>query len=390
MHRRRGGVEFDRKKRSAGRRGFGSLPGVAATNEPPVGSMDEAAKWRAVCARDARCDGCFVFAVRTTGIYCRPSCGARRPNRANVQFFADGAAARTAGYRACKRCRPDTRLGSDAATRAWVLALCRHIEAAEAPPTLAELAAFAGYSPFHLQRTFRAVVGTTPRGYATAVRVERLRRALARGERVTAAQQASGYASSSRLHADAERVLGMAPRRAKAGGAGERLEFHVAPCTLGRVLVAATARGLSAVLLGDDDATLQQELAERFPRGRCVRGDAAFVARVRAVLACVDGAAVDPGLPFDVRGTAFQQRVWQALQRIPAGRTIDYASLAARLGSPRGARAVAAACAANPLAVLVPCHRVVRGDGSLAGYRWGVAKKRALLRREGAEPGSEG
>lgn len=352
--------------------------------------MDDAAKWRAVCARDARCDGRFVFAVRTTGIYCRPSCGARRPNRANVRFFAEAAAARREGFRACRRCRPDARVGDDAATRAWVVAVCRRIEAAEVPPKLAELAAHAGYSPFHLQRTFRAVVGTTPRGYAMAVRAERLRGALARGERVTAAQQSSGYASSSRLHADAERVLGMAPRRAKAGGAGERLEFHTAKCTLGRVLVAATARGLSAVLLGDDDATLQDELAERFPRAERVRGDAAFVARVRAVLACVDGAAVAPGLPFDVRGTAFQQRVWQALQQISTGCTIDYAGLAKRLGMKRGARAVAAACAANPIAVLVPCHRVVRGDGSLAGYRWGVARKRALLQREGAEPGSEG
>ncbi|MFO1030849.1 MAG: methylated-DNA--[protein]-cysteine S-methyltransferase [Planctomycetota bacterium] len=169
-----------------------------------------------------------------------------------------------------------------------------------------------------------------------------------------------------------------------------RIEYQIQPCHLGRVLVAATERGLGALLLGNDDATLLRELAERFPRAERVRGDAAFVARMRAVLACVDGEVVDPGLPFDVRGTAFQQRVWQALQRIPAGRTIDYAGLARRLGMPRGARAVAAACAANPLAVLVPCHRVVRGDGSLAGYRWGVAKKRALLHREGAEPASEG
>lgn len=363
---------------------------MAATNEPPNEARTDAAKWRAVCARDAAHDGHFVFAVRTTGIYCRPSCGARRPNRENVRFFADAVAAQRGGFRACKRCRPEALHGEAAATRAWVVAVCRRIEAADRPPTLAELAAHAGYSPFHLQRTFRAVVGTTPRGYAKAVRAERLRSALSRGERVTAAQQRSGYASSSRLHADAEQVLGMQPRRARAGGAGERIEFHTAPCTLGRVLVAATAKGLCAVLLGDDDAMLQQELAERFPRAERLRGDAAYVARVRAVLACIDGIDVDPGLPFDVRGTSFQQRVWLALQRIPVGRTIDYAGLAAELGMPRGARAVAAACAANPLAVLVPCHRVVRGDGSLAGYRWGVAKKRALLQREGAEPGSEG
>jgi AraC family transcriptional regulator of adaptative response/methylated-DNA-[protein]-cysteine methyltransferase len=343
-----------------------------------------AVRWRAVLARDGAADGTFVFAVRTTGVYCRPSCPARRPLRANVAFFADGAAARAAGFRACKRCAPDAANSPDAERRALVVQVCRWLDDAERPPSLAELAWRSGYSPFHLQRTFRAIVGATPRAYAATRRAERLRAALADGVPVTAAMGRAGYGSSSRLHAAAERVLGMQPKRARRGGDGERIEFHTAACALGRVLVAATALGVCAVLLGDDDATLVEELAERFPRAERVAGDRAFAARMRAVLAVVDGDGSDPKLPFDVRGTAFQQRVWQVLTRIPRGRTIDYAGLAAELGMPRGARAVAAACAANPIAVLVPCHRVVRGDGALAGYRWGLARKRALLAREGA------
>lgn len=212
---------------------------------------------------------------------------------------------------------------------------------------------------------------------------------MVRGVPVTAAMQRAGYGSTSRLHADAERVLGMQPNRARCGGAGEGIDYHTAACSLGRVLVAATERGLCAVLLGDDDGTLVDELAQRFPQAARRAGDAVFAARVRDVVACVDDEAGDPRLPLDVRGTVFQQRVWQALTRIPRGRTIDYAGLAAELGMPRGARAVAAACAANPIAVLVPCHRVVRGDGALAGYRWGLARKQALLAREGARPGRQ-
>lgn len=349
----------------------------------------DAVRWRAVVARDRAADGTFVFAVRTTGVYCRPSCPARRPLRANVAYFADGAAAGAAGFRACKRCAPDAAQSPDAERRALVLQMCRWLDEAERPPTLAELARRAGYSLFHLQRTFRAIVGTTPRAYAASRRAERLRTQLGRGVPVTAAMQRAGYGSSSRLHADAERVLGMQPRRVRRGGAGECIDYHTAACALGRVLVAATARGLCAVLLGDADGSLVDELAQRFPQAERRVGDAAFAARVRAVVACVDGAASDPLLPLDVRGTAFQQRVWQALLRIPRGRTIDYAGLAAELGMPRGARAVAAACAANPIAVLVPCHRVVRGDGALAGYRWGLARKQALLAREGATPGRQ-
>ena len=343
----------------------------------------DAARWQAVCARDAASDGGFVFAVTTTGVYCRPSCGARRPRRAHVVFFVDGEAARVAGFRACKRCRPDAALSDAAQRTAWVTAVCRWLEAADGRLTLAELAARSGYSPFHVQRTFRAVIGMTPRAYAAGLRAERLRRELAAGRPVTAAMHRAGFASTSRLHAVAETALGMRPARARDGGRGVCVEFHTAACTLGLVLVAATTQGVCAILLGDDDAALQRELAARFPQAERSPGDRAFAVRVAAVVACVDGDCVDPGLPLDVRGTVFQQRVWAALRTIPRGAVVDYATLARQLGVPRGARAVAAACAANPLAVVVPCHRVVRGDGALAGYRWGVARKRALLQREG-------
>lgn len=333
--------------------------------------------------RDPAADGAFVFAVRTTGVYCRPSCGARRPRRENVAFFADGAAARAAGHRACKRCAPDAP-HADRAQRTRLLAtVCGWLDAAESPPRLRELAARAGYSPFHLQRLFRAEFGVSPRVYAQARRAERLRGELAAGRSVTAAMQRVGYGSSSRLHHAAERALGMQPRRVRDGGLGERIEFVVAPCALGKALVAATARGLCAILLGDDAAALQADLRRRFPRAELQAGDRAFRERVRDVVACLDGSKASPGLPLDLRGTLFQLRVWQELQRIPAGATADYTAIAKRLGMPRGARAVAKACGDNPVAVVVPCHRVVRKGGDLAGYRWGLERKRALLQREG-------
>jgi AraC family transcriptional regulator, regulatory protein of adaptative response / methylated-DNA-[protein]-cysteine methyltransferase len=341
----------------------------------------DGARWTAVCARDAAQDGAFVFAVRTTGVYCRPSCGARRPARSNVQFFADGEAARAAGFRACKRCAPDART-SDARQRAALVAqVCAWIDAQATPPTLAQLAERAGYSPFHLQRLFRAGLGVTPREYAASRRTKRFAAALAGGASVTAASQRVGFTSSSRVHAAAQQ-LGMSPSRVRAGGAGETLVWIVAPCAFGLALVASSQRGICAVLLGDDESALVADLQQRFPRAVLQRGARAFAADVRAVLACVDGAPADAALPLDLRGTAFQLRVWRELQRIPAGSTVSYAELAARLGAPKGARAVASACAQNAVAVVVPCHRVVRGNGELSGYRWGVERKRALLERE--------
>lgn len=346
-------------------------------------AVDAAQSWAAVCARDAAQDGAFVFAVRTTGVYCRPSCGARRPLRANVQFFADGSAARTAGFRACRRCAPDAAT-SDAQQRAQLVTqVCAWIDAAEGTPKLAGLAERAGYSPFHLQRLFRAVLGVTPRQYAANQRAQRFAAALQSGESVTAASQRAGLSSSSRAHAAAQQ-FGMAPSSVRRGGAGEVVMWIVAPCSLGQVLVAGTGRGICAILLGDDAASLLADLQRRLPRAMLQSGDRGFAANVRAVLACVDGAPLAQELPLDLRGTAFQLRVWRELQRIPAGSTVSYAELAARLGAPKGARAVAAACARNAVAVVVPCHRVVRGNGELSGYRWGVERKRALLERERA------
>lgn len=351
---------------------------------------EQDARWRAVLARDGEADGAFVFAVRTTGVYCRPSCGARRPRPENVCFFADGSAARAAGFRACRRCAPDAARGDAAQRTRLVAELCRRLAAAEAPLPLAELARTAGYSPFWLQRVFTAAVGCSPRAFQAAHRAERLRRELAAGATVTAAMHRAGYGSTSRLHAVGERALGMRPARARDGGAGERIEHAVVDCSLGRALCAATSRGLCAILLGDDDAALREDLRRRFPNAQLAAGSRRFVRHLRRVVACLDGERTDPGLPLDLRGTAFQQRVWAALRGIAPGRTADYAAVAARLGAPGSARAVARACGDNPLAVVVPCHRVVRRDGALAGYRWGLARKQALLAREGAPAGTRG
>jgi AraC family transcriptional regulator of adaptative response/methylated-DNA-[protein]-cysteine methyltransferase len=344
----------------------------------------DGARWAALAARDPAADGSFVFAVRTTGVYCRPSCGARRPKPANVVFFADGEAARVAGFRACKRCRPDAATSDHTQRTRLVAEVCRWIDAADTPPRLAELAARAGYSPFHLQRVFVATLGVSPRAYAQARRDERLRGELAAGRSVTAAMHRAGFGSTSRLHAAAERAVGMAPKRARTGGTGERIEFAALPCSLGTALVAATARGVCAILLGDDASRLQRDLARRFANAELVPGGVAFRTRAAVAIAHVDGDERTRELPLDLHGTVFQQRVWRELRRIPNGRTATYTDIARRLGAPNSARAVAKACGDNPVAIVVPCHRVVRRDGELAGYRWGLARKRALLAREGA------
>jgi len=372
----RDGRGFDRKKQDDGRRAVGSFAGMNSATK-----RSDAAKWRAVTARDAAADGMFVFAVRTTRIHCRPSCPARRPKRANVVFFADSAAAAANGYRACKRCRPD----GDSPTRLReriVQRVCRHIEAEDRPPSLRALARVAGRSPFHLQRMFVATLGLSPLDYAAAVRARRARVAL-RGDRtVTAAAFEAGYESTSRFHADASRELGMPPRRYRAGGAGERITFGITKCRLGAVLAAATERGVCAILLGDDAGALEADLRERFARAEVVAADRSFATTLAKVVALVDGRSPGDGLPLDIRGTVFQRRVWRALRRVPIGATVSYREVAERIGAPRAVRAVAAACAANPLAIAIPCHRVVRSDGTAAGYRWGAARKRALLAAE--------
>ncbi|WP_286798423.1 bifunctional DNA-binding transcriptional regulator/O6-methylguanine-DNA methyltransferase Ada [Pandoraea sp. 64-18] len=347
------------------------------------------AKWAAVAARDKQADGEFFYAVRTTGVYCRPSCGARLARRENVTFHADSAAAERAGFRACKRCQPA--LGASGARQArhaaLVSAACRQIEAAEVPLRLDALAAEAGLSPHYFHRLFRAITGVTPRAYANARRAERVRDILSAAESVTSAYYDAGFNSNGRFYASADTLLGMKPAAYRAGGKAESIRFAVAQCSLGALLVAATPRGLCAVSLGDDPDTLVKALQDRFPHAELVGADPEFERWVAQVVGFVESPRVGLSLPLDVRGTAFQQRVWQALREVPAGATASYTQIAERIGAPRAVRAVAQACASNPLAVVIPCHRVVRHDGALSGYRWGVERKRALLAHEGEESG---
>ncbi len=342
------------------------------------------ARWVAVTRRDVAADGQFVYSVRSTGVYCRPSCGSRLALRANVAFHADPAAAERAGFRACKRCKPNA-ASVQAEQAAAVAAACRCIEAAETPPSLDELATQAGWSRYHFHRVFKAHTGLTPRDYAQAQRQRRVREQLPASPTVTDAIYGAGYGSNSRFYETAGQVLGMQPHRFRAGGRGEAVRFALGQCSLGAILVAATARGVCAILLGDDPEALLRDLQDRFPRAQLLGGDAGFERWVAEVVGLVESPRLGTTLPLDVRGTAFQQRVWQALREIPPGQTASYAEVAERIGHPAAVRAVAQACAANPLAVAIPCHRVVRRDGGLSGYRWGVERKQALLEREGAQ-----
>ena len=339
-------------------------------------------RWARILARDRTADGTFWYSVVTTGVYCRPSCPSRACNPGNVVIHDSLEAARATGCRACLRCRPDE--PRDGAAAAVALA-CRLIDEAGQAMPLAALADAVGLGPQRLHRAFKAATGVTPRAFAAARRASRLRDRLAEGGTVTAAIQDAGYGSSGRFYAEAGGVLGMTPRRYRAGGAGEVLRFAATTCSLGAILVASSARGIAAILLGDDPDRLLRELRDRFPRARLVDGDEAFGALLARVVGFVETPSAGLDLPLDIRGTAFQQRVWQALRQVPVGDTASYAEIASRLGVPGAARAVAGACAANPLAVAVPCHRVVRQGGALSGYRWGVARKRALLDREGAQ-----
>jgi AraC family transcriptional regulator of adaptative response/methylated-DNA-[protein]-cysteine methyltransferase len=341
-------------------------------------------RWPAVAARDRNADGRFVYAVKTTGVYCRPSCAARAARPENVVFLDSGEAARRAGYRPCKRCKPDAPpLAQQHA--ALVAQLCRHIESAEQPPTLEQLAQQAGMSPYHLHRVFKAVTGLTPKAYAAAHRAGRVRRELDRAGSVTQAIYDAGYNSSGRFYEESTEVLGMTPTAYRAGGADTEIRFAIGQCSLGSILVAQSKRGVCAIALGDDPNELARGLQQRFPHAVLIGGDAEFERLVARVVGLVEAPRVGLDLPLDVRGTAFQQRVWQALRAIPPGRTASYAEIASRIGAPKAVRAVAQACGANPLAVAIPCHRVVRHDGALSGYRWGVERKRALLEREGSK-----
>ena len=343
-------------------------------------------RWGAVMTRDKARDGDFVYSVATTGVYCRPSCPSRLANPKNVRFHATTVEAEQAGFRACKRCKPNA-ASSDEAQAALVAAACRRIEAAEEPPALAELARGAGLSAYHFHRVFKAVAGVTPKAYAAQHRAGRVRAELARGAGVTEALYDAGYNSSSRFYEESDRILGMTPSAYRAGGEQARIRFAIGECSLGSILVAASDKGVCAILLGDDPDALARDLQDRFPRAALVGGDADFERLVGRVVGLVEAPSRGAELPLDVRGTAFQQRVWQALCAIPAGQTASYAEVARRIGAPAAVRAVAQACASNALAVAIPCHRVVRTDGGLSGYRWGVERKRALLQREAAAAG---
>jgi AraC family transcriptional regulator of adaptative response/methylated-DNA-[protein]-cysteine methyltransferase len=340
-------------------------------------------RWEAVKRRDRRADGRFYYSVLTTGVYCRPSCAARLPRRENVRFHATPADAEKAGFRPCKRCRPNEAALAERQA-ALIARACRMIEEADEMPHLDTLAKAAGMSRFHFHRLFKATTGVTPKAYGDAHRAQRVREGLTKADTVTDAIYGAGYNSSGRFYAAAANVLGMTPTSYRAGGSGAAIRFAVGECSLGSILVAATDKGVCAIQFGDDPDALVRALQDRFPKAQLIGGDADFEKLVAKVVGFVEtpGQAFD--LPLDMRGTAFQQRVWRALQKIPAGKTMSYAEIAKRIGRPKAIRAVGHACAENAIAVAIPCHRVVRTDGSLAGYRWGIERKHALLTKEGA------
>lgn len=344
-------------------------------------TVEQDPRWSAVLNRDPRADGQFVYAVKTTGIYCRPSSLARLPHPKNVVFFDTEEQARAAGFRPSKRAAADQSLVA-AQHAALVAAACRQIEAADSPPPLVELASAASMSPFHFHRVFKAVTGLTPRAYATAQRSRRVRERLESAASVTDALYDAGFNSNSRFYESADQVLGMTPSDYRAGGQNTEIHFAVGECSLGAILVAQSRRGVCAILLGDDPNALVEDLQDRFREANLIGANPAFEQLIAKVVGFIEVPALSLDLPLDVRGTAFQQRVWSALRDIPLGSTASYAEIAQRIGAPKSFRAVAQACGANTLAVAIPCHRVVRSDGELSGYRWGVERKRQLLARE--------
>jgi AraC family transcriptional regulator, regulatory protein of adaptative response / methylated-DNA-[protein]-cysteine methyltransferase len=338
--------------------------------------------WQAVLARDARFDGIFVYAVQTTGIYCRPSCSSRKPARHHVDFYRLPEVAEQAGFRPCRRCHPDKVQSSDPQVE-QVREICRHIEAHLADHlTLEDLGREFALSPYHLQRTFKQIVGISPQQYAQACRMGQIKTALRRGNDISGAVYEAGFGSVSRLYDKAGDQFGMTPGTYKANGRGTQIRYTIAPCPLGRILVAATERGICAVKIAGADPEIEQELFAEFSRAEIRRDDRALKEWLDAILRNLDGEQPHLDLPLDVQATAFQKRVWQALQEIPYGETRTYREVAEAIGSPRAARAVGHACATNPTALVVPCHRVIRQDGGMGGYRWGVDRKEQILQME--------
>jgi AraC family transcriptional regulator of adaptative response/methylated-DNA-[protein]-cysteine methyltransferase len=345
---------------------------------------DDEGRWRAVVERDPAADGAFVYSVRTTGVYCRPTCPARLARRENVRFHGTCQDAEAAGFRPCRRCKP-TGVSLSQHHAAAVARACRVIEGADEAPSLDDLARSVGMSRYHFHRIFKAYTGLTPRGYAVAQRTRRVRDELRQRGKVTEAVYGAGFLSNSRFYESSNQVLGMTPTSFRAGGRGACIRFAVGESWLGPILVAASETGVCAILIGDDPDELARDLQDQFPNAQIIGDDPDFEQLVATVVGFVESPSRGLDLPLDIRGTAFQQRVWDVLRRIPAGLTATYAEIAERIGQPRSVRAVARACGANVLAVAIPCHRVVRTDGSLSGYRWGVERKARLLDRERGE-----
>jgi AraC family transcriptional regulator of adaptative response/methylated-DNA-[protein]-cysteine methyltransferase len=338
-------------------------------------------RWAALVARDPQADGTFFYSVSTTGVYCRPSCASRTAKPENVSFYSTAVDAERAGFRPCKRCKPDQPPTAEKHISLTV-ELCRLIERSEEVPDLEHLARHAGTSISHVHRLFKKATGLTPKAYAAAHLAGRVRTELVQRDSVTEAIYGAGYNSSGRFYEKSNQLLGMTPTSYRLGGADTEIRFAIGECSLGAILVAASGRGICAISLGEDPEQLVRDFQDRFPQASLIGGDAEFEQHVARVVAFVEAPGLGLDLPLDIRGTAFQQRVWQALQNIPAGTTASYAEVAARLGEPKATRAVARACAANILAVVIPCHRVVKKDGRISGYRWGVERKAALLERE--------
>lgn len=346
--------------------------------------LTDEARWKALIQRDSTAEGEFFYSVRTTGVYCRPTCSSRLPKRENVQFHETSEAAERAGFRACKRCQPNGSSLSEHYANV-VAKACRLIETSEKAPALAALANAVGMSPFYFHRIFSHFTGLTPKAYATARLAEKVRQQLPQSASVTEAIYEAGFDSSSRFYAQSSEILGMPAQTFRSGGAGVQIRFAVGESALGSILVAASEKGICAILMGNDPNELAHNLQHRFPKAQLIGGDSEFEKWVAQVVGFVENPKLGLNLPLDIQGTVFQQRVWQALREIPLGETRNYTEIAQRIGLPKAARAVALACGANRHAVAIPCHRVVRTDGGISGYRWGVERKRALLQKEGVD-----
>jgi AraC family transcriptional regulator, regulatory protein of adaptative response / methylated-DNA-[protein]-cysteine methyltransferase len=354
---------------------------IAKQREGYVMPTESDPRWTRVIARDRTADGVFWYSVATTGIYCRPSCPSRTANPKNVSLHDTLEAARNAGFRPCKRCNPDG-LSLDAGYAVIIAKACRLIEQSEELPSLTALADAVELSPGYFHRLFKARTGLTPKDYAAAHQANRVREKLGRSNTVTEAIYDAGFNSNGRFYEKSTDILGMTPTQYRAGGTAEVIRFAVGQCSLGAILVASSEKGVASILIGDNPDTLVRDLQDRFRNARLIGGDSDYELLVARVVGLIEAPRLGLDLPLDVRGTAFQQRVWQALRDIPAGRTVTYMDIARKIGSPKSVRAVAGACAANNIAVAIPCHRVVRNDGSLSGYRWGVERKRILIDRE--------